>query len=763
MTRSRPDSSTLIGKDPQIVPLSVQRILGAESQAARIWIGPEEAKKLTTDETEAYDLAHTIMKYLVIEAPRKHKSGHPGGPLSAFTFSYALLRRRDPKVDAALRMSAGHLSLLAYGLQYLGGHGGKDPRLASPQAIIDCFRTVSGLPGHAEAGVGDIPFGCGPLGKGVSNGLGHALGWKMRKQKGITDVLIGDGDAEEGQIMEAVRLASKLKVDSLVVHGDINDVQLSGIPSKVVASDIAAIFQSMGWQVIEVQNGNDPSQVEAALDIADSFIGKGKPIFVCYYTTMGYGIETMEKAANAGSPEFHGAPMKDDVAEMELKKLPPLSEVVTRYESHRKKLAEHFKGALPASEVLAPVKFGKRVVTEKKGAARRDFGATSIKNAMKTDPRIVVLHGDLAGSGGFDEVEKEFPQRVINCGAAEANMYMMAAGMRQAGLLPVTYTFAAFGTNEARANARLIDINSAHVPCSILHDCTHVGLSVGEDGETHQERHYLNIPFDHTQIWMPADSNQAAAAAEKGLELVSKGHESAFVFFPRTGHEQLKAPSGDILYGEGYVFDGKIDLVRGKGDDSDRATIIATGIAVHDALKAADRLLSEEKVSVRVLNVACVRPLDAATVLQAALETTHLIIAEDHSSEGGLASQVADIIADFQIPCSLRRLGVNHYFPSGPAEDLKFLAGLDPDSIADAVLDEMRTEVCGGEDAFVTAIAALATNVKKSRFRLSVQPFIESLLTEKGTMERLRDLWRKRTCPVDKLPSNEQLQEMLRD
>ncbi len=763
MTRSRPDPSTLIGKDPQTVPLSVQRILSAESQSARIWIGPEEAKKLTKDETEAYDLAHTIMKYLVIEAPRKHKSGHPGGPLSAFTFSYALLRRRDPKVDAALRMSAGHLSLLAYGLQFLGGHGEKDPRLASPQAIIDCFRTVSGLPGHAEAGVGDIPFGCGPLGKGVSNGLGHALGWHMLHQKGITDVLIGDGDAEEGQILEAVRLASKLKVDSLVVHGDINDVQLSGIPSNVVASDIAAIFQAMGWQVIEVQNGNDPAQVEAALDIADSFVGKGKPIFVCYYTTMGYGIETMEKAANAGSPEFHGAPMKDEAAEMELKKLPPLADVVTRYEPHRKILAQQFKGALPASEVLAPPKLGKRIVTGKKGAARRDFGATSIKEAMKTDPRIIVLHGDLAGSGGFDEVEKEFPHRVINCGAAEANMYMMAAGLRQAGLLPITYTFAAFGTNEARANARLIDINSAHVPCSVFHDCTHVGLSVGEDGETHQERHYLNIPFDHTHIWMPADSNQAAAAAEAGLTLVSEGHDSAFVFFARTGHEQLKSPSGEILYGEDYVFDGQIDLVRGKDDDTDRATILATGIAVHDAVKAAERLLSEEKVSIRVLNVSCVRPLDAATVLQAALETTHLIIAEDHSSEGGLASQVADIIADFQIPCSIRRLGVNHYFPSGPAEDLKFLAGLDSDSIAEAVLDELRAEVSGGEDAFVTAIASLATNVKKSRFRQSVQPFIDSLLTESGRLKHLRDLWRKRTCPVDELPTNEQLQEMLRD
>ena len=123
-----------------------------------------------------------------------------------------------------------------------------------------------------------------------------------------------------------------------------------------------------------------------------------------------------------------------------------------------------------------------------------------------------------------------FSDRVINVGVAEANMVMMAAGMRQTGLLPVTYTFAAFGTNEARANARLIDINTGHTRSAVIHDCTHVGLSVGEDGETHQEQNYLNIPFHHTQVWMLADSNQAAAAAERAMELSAEGRTSVYIF-----------------------------------------------------------------------------------------------------------------------------------------------------------------------------------------------------------------------------------------
>ncbi|MDB4978053.1 MAG: transketolase [Candidatus Peribacteria bacterium] len=761
MPTTRPSKESLIGKDLSIVPKSVQRIFAAESKVDSVWIGPDDALKLRQEDLHAYELAHNIMKHLCIQAPLKHASGHPGGPLSAFTFCYGILRKRDSKKDAALRMSAGHLSLLGYGLQWLGGRGLDDKRLASPQAIIDSFRVADGLPGHVESGVGDIPFGFGPLGKGLSNAVGFALGWKMQNKNGIVDVMMGDGDSQEGQVMEAARVASKLGLDHLMLHADVNDIQLSDLPSKVAAADLASIFQAMGWAVIEVQNGNDPGQVEAALEYAQGLIGKGKPIFLCYYTTMGYGVKTMEDAANAGSAEYHGAPMKKELAETELQKIPSLDLLVKEYEPYRQLfIASH----VPMDRTpLAPLLTCPRSITAEKGAARKDFGATHILNLMKTDERIIVLHGDLASSGGFDKVEKTFPNRIINCGAAEANMYMMAAGLRQAGLLPVTYTFAAFGTNEARANARLIDINARHTPCAVLHDCTHSGLSVGEDGETHQERNYLNIPFDNTQVWMPADSNQAAAMAERGLEHVAEGRQSVYVFSARSGHEQLKDPAGELIYQADYIFDGKADIVRGAGDFTDHATIIATGISVHDAVKAADRLWEEEKIRARVLNVGCIRPLDASAVIQAAMETMHLIVVEDHHSEGGLATQVADVIADFQLPCSLRRMGVNHYFPSASAEDLKFLAGLDDESILNTVLDEVRKEVTGGEDAFVTSVYALLGNARESRFHETAMPYIERLGDEKDYLEKLRGVWEQRTADADSLPTNQKLREMLGD
>lgn len=760
---TRPLAKELIGNKE--APMSLQRIMQSSENGEMIWIGPRDAATLSKDDLKAYELAHAIMAHLCVQAPTLHASGHPGGPLSSFTFAYFLSKRRDPSVDQPLRYSAGHLSLLAYGLQWLFGREGNDERLQSVDAIMKHFRIPNGLPGHVEAGIGDIPFGTGPLGKGASHGLGTAFGLKYLKKGGMVDVLLADGDAQEGQVAEAFRLATHLKVDNLVVHGDFNDVQLSDQPSKTVASDFAAIAYAEGWNVIEVQDGNDPAQVAAAQEKADG-LKNGRPTFICYYTTMGKGVSFMEEGSNTGAKNFHGSPLTKEDMEKALKELPDLDATIKEYEVFRAKEKKRYESKKPTvTDMPLDWKTPKgyaRAITKDKGGARKDFGAVHLKNLMKGDERIVVLHADLAGSGGFDKVQKDFPTRVINVGVAEANMYMMAAGMRQAGLLPVTYTFAAFGTNEARASARLIDINCAHTRCGVLHDCTHSGLSVGEDGETHQEQNYLNIPFHHTRVWMPADCNQAAAMAEKAMEIIADGKESVYVFSARSDHPQLLDKNGDAFYGEKYSYDGKIDMVRGKGDFTDQVTILATGVSVHDAVAAAEQLMQEENpVQVRVLNVSCIRPIDASTIIQAALETVHLIVVEDHNAEGGLATQVADIIADFQLPCSLRRLGLTHYFPSGKAEDLKFFAGLDTDSIVNAVLDEVRTEVTGGEDAFVSSMHTFVRHLSQSRFRETANMFLEKLMGDDGYMDRLRAFWSERTYPVDKLPDNDELRRQL--
>lgn len=763
----RPNASSLVGADVKTAPMSLQRIVQSIKMPPRVWIGPKEAVKLSDADAKAYDIGHKIMMRLSIEAPLKHKSGHPGGPLSAFTACYEVYRRRNPAVDQPLRMSPGHLSLLAYNLLWLFGRDAGDKRLATPMAIMDTFRTADGLPGHAEAGLGDIPFGTGPLGKGVSNAMGVAFGLKHLKKPGMVDVLLADGDSQEGQVMEAMRLASQLQLDNLVVHGDWNDIQLSGLPSKTCATDMPAMAQAMGWAVVEVQNGNDYAQVRAAQDAADALAGKGHPIFVCYYTTMGDGVALMEEGSNTGKKNFHGAPLSEAEAKqaldaLQLPSMEQLAESFAPYRaSHKKTYDVARKKRSSARLPFALPKGYVRAITDKPGGARKDFGATHIKSLMAGDPRIMVLHADLADSGGFGAVEKAFPDRVINVGVAEANMYMMAAGMRQVGLLPITYTFAAFGTNEARANARLIDINSGHTPLGVIHDCTHAGLSVGEDGETHQDRNYLNIPFDHTQVWVMGDSNQAAAMAEKALEIIAEGKDSVYVFAGRSNHPQLLTPEGKPVYGSDYAFDGRATVVRGYGDQRDQATILSHGAALHEAIKAADILAKDSGRAIRVLNVACIRPLDSSAVIQAALETQHLIVVEDHNTEGGLATQVADLVADLSLPCTLKRLGVRHYFPSAPSEQLMVLAGLDAQSIADSVEDVFAFRLAGGEETFVAAVYAFAERLPHTRFAVQAQAYIDRLRSDAKYMSTLRELWKSRGMDVKKLPDAQALAKML--
>jgi Transketolase, C-terminal domain len=217
---------------------------------------------------------------------------------------------------------------------------------------------------------------------------------------------------------------------------------------------------------------------------------------------------------------------------------------------------------------------------------------------------------------------------------------------------------------------------------------------------------------------------------------------------------------GEPIYGEKYAFDGRASVVSGFGDTRDQATIVSYGAALHEATKAA-KLLAEGDRPVRVLNMACIRPMDAGAVLRAAFETQHLIVVEDHNTEGGLATQIADLIADLSLPCTLTRLGVRHYFPSATSEVLVTLAGLDAESIANAVEDQFAFRLAGGEETFVSCLYALIDRLPATRFAVSAAEYVSRLRTDLPYLRSLRELWKARGF-ADELPTNEDLIERLR-
>ena len=159
--------------------------------------------------------------------------------------------------------------------------------------------------------------------------------------------------------------------------------------------------------------------------------------------------------------------------------------------------------------------------------------------------------------------------------------------------------------------------------------------------------------------------------------------------------------------------------------------------------------------------MACIRPLDAAAVMQAAFETQHLIVVEDHNTEGGLATHVADVIADLALPCTLHRIGARHYFPSGPSEQLTVLAGMDAEEIANDTEDQFALRLAGGEDVFVSCVYGLAQRLPTTRFMVSAQPMIERLRTDTAYLLSLRALWKSRAIDPKEFPTNEELTTVL--
>lgn len=312
-------------------------------------------------------------------------------------------------------------------------------------------------------------------------------------------------------------------------------------------------------------------------------------------------------------------------------------------------------------------------VSDKRIATRESYG-NALAELGKEHPEIVVLDADLADSTKTATFRKAFPDRHFECGIAEANMVCAAAGMSTCGLVPFVSSFAMFAAGRAFEQIR----NSIGYPeCNVKIGATHAGISVGEDGASHQccEDISLMRSIPGMVVLCPADDVQARAAVKAAYE--HKG--PVYMRFGR-----LAVP---VVYEEGYTFEiGKGEVVT-EGND---VTVIAAGIMVKEAMEAAE-LLKAKGISVRVINMCCIKPLDEELVLKAARETGGIITVEEHSVIGGLGEAVCSLLSE-KCPTRVRRLGIQDEFgQSGPALDLLKLYGLCAENIA-AVCEDFLKE-----------------------------------------------------------------------
>ena len=301
-------------------------------------------------------------------------------------------------------------------------------------------------------------------------------------------------------------------------------------------------------------------------------------------------------------------------------------------------------------------------------ATRNAYGEVLIEIGQRNS-RVVVLDADLSKStktAGFGEA---FPERFFNMGIAEADMMGTAAGLAAAGLIPFASTFAVFATGRVFDQVR----NSIAYPnLNVKIVATHGGITVGEDGASHQsvEDIALMRSLPNMRVVVPADAVETRKVIEAAVE--EKG--PFYIRLGRSGVPQVLEESAEFNLGRGMVLR--------KGSE---ATIIATGIMVSKALEAAEEL-EEKGLQVRVINMSTIKPLDEELILEAARETGFIVTAEEHSIIGGLGSGVAEVLVE-KYPVPMKRVGIMDTFgESGPPELLLEKYGLTAKNIKEAVL-----------------------------------------------------------------------------
>ena len=301
----------------------------------------------------------------------------------------------------------------------------------------------------------------------------------------------------------------------------------------------------------------------------------------------------------------------------------------------------------------------------KKIATRESYG-NALKEIGAENPNIVALDADLAGATKTSVFMKAFPERHIDCGIAECNMMGVAAGLATAGKIPFASTFAMFAAGRAFEQVR----NSIGYPhLNVKIGATHAGISVGEDGATHQccEDIALMRTIPGMVVISPADDVEAQAAVRAAAEY----YGPVYLRFGRLAVPVFNDP-------ETYKFEIGKGIVLREGKD---VTIVATGLCVAESLAAAEQLAAKG-IDAKVINIHTIKPLDDELIVAAAKETGKVVTVEEHSVIGGLGSAVCDCLSA-KAPTTVLKIGVNDVFgESGPAAQLVKKYGLDADSIA---------------------------------------------------------------------------------
>ncbi len=595
----------------------------------------------------------TRLRIESIRATTASASGHPTTCMSAAELMAALFfaeMRFDPKTPQhpeadRLVMSKGHAAPLLYAMW---AEAGFIPR----ERLTDLRLFSSNLEGHPTPRLPFVDVATGSLGQGLAAGVGCALNARRIGSSYRTYVLMGDGETAEGSVWEAAASAHFHKLDSLCAILDVNGLGQSRATELDHDLETYRVrWTAFGWHAIVI-DGHDLSQVLAAYKEARAT--KGRPTVIVARTLKGKGVSFTE-----GLPNWHGKPLSKEQMEKAFEELDrqmvPETGTAPKIASPPAAKPEATPKPMPAPQF----KLGDMIATrEAYGSALAKLGGV--------DPRVVALDADVKNSTFSDKFEAVHPDRFYQFFIAEQVMIGAAMGLAARGSIPFPSTFAAFLTRAADF-IRMAAISGVNIKVA----GSHAGVSIGEDGPSQMALEDFAM-FTAQPNFVALDPSDAVSM-ERLLAEAAAFHGPVYI--------RTSRPKTPVIYDNNEEFPiGGLKVVR--KSDQDTATVIGAGVTLFEALKAHDELKAKG-ISIRVIDLYSVQPIDAESLIEAGKQTGRLITVEDHYVSGGLGDAVANAVASAGL--TVKRLAVPEIPRSGKPDELLDKFGISARHIVNAV------------------------------------------------------------------------------
>jgi transketolase len=602
-----------------------------------------------------HDLWRELGQQLRVDSVRAAavtKSGHPTSSMSAADLMAVLLakhlrydfdRPEHPGNDH-LVFSKGHASPLLYALFKAAG-------AITDEELLTFRQFGSRLEGHPTPIIPWVDVATGSLGQGLPFAFGIALaGKRLDKLPYRVWTLCGDSEMAEGSMWEAFEHAAYYELDNLTAIVDVNRLGQRGETMHGWDLDsYADRARAFGWHAITI-DGHDVEQIDRAYSEAAETTGR--PTVVVARTVKGKGVKAVEDKSG-----FHGKAL-DDPAEAieELGGERSIRIEVARPESDGQ------PHSFPTGKLELP-----RYELGTEEATRKAYGeALTALGAARGD--VVALDGEVSNSTFAEIFAKAHPDRYFEMYIAEQQMVAAAVGLQVREWVPFASTFAAFFTR-AYDFIRMAAVSRADIRLS----GSHAGVSIGEDGPSQMGLEDLAMmrAVRSSTVLYPCDPNQTAklVAAMAELDGIS------YMRTTRAATPVVYDPDEEFPVGGSKVL---------RSSDEDDIAVVGAGITLHEALKAAETL-SEEGISVRVIDLYSLKPVDVETLRTAAEATGgRIVTVEDHWPEGGIGETVLSALADYEEGLHLELLAVREMPTSGKPAELLAAAGIDAEAIVEA-------------------------------------------------------------------------------